>query len=107
MEYVSEGSTSWLTVAPKDKTGAAAAPSSATWKVHDQASGDELQAETALTPGTSMEITLTPEINTLVEPTNEYEIRVVTIELIFGLDDAKTEEYQYQVDRLKYMDRTP
>lgn len=107
MEKVKEGSTSWLTVSPKDKTGAPAAPSSATWAVNDQGSGQAIQAATPLTPGTSMEIVLTPAINTLLDPDHEFEIRVVTVEMDFGASDAKTEEYQYQVDRLKYMDRTP
>ena len=103
MPKVNEGSTAYLTVIPKDKNGAAQLPTSATWKVHDGRSDNEIQAETALTPGTSMEITLTPAINTLLDRSVEFEMRVVTVKAIYGVDDAVTGAYEYQVDRAEHI----
>lgn len=103
MEHVSEGSTCYVTCVPKDKTGVAQAPVSATWSVHDQRSDQEIQPDTVLTPGTSMEITLTPAINTLLNRSYEFEVRVVTVQVIYGATDAATGVYEYQVDRAEHL----
>lgn len=103
MERVSEGSTCYVTVVPKDKSGVAQAPVSATWSVHDKRTDEEIQPDTVLSPGTSMEITLTPAINTLRDRNYEFEVRVVTVKVTYGASDAVTGVYEYQVDRAEHL----
>jgi hypothetical protein len=104
MPEVNENSTCYLTVEPKDKDGAAAAPASGTFEVHDLESLTELVAATALTPSSSMEITLSgPIANVLQNSANTTEQRKVTIRLYFGVGDELNDEYIYTVNALDYV----
>jgi len=101
LERINEGTTSYLTFIPKDKNGAAQAPSACTWRAIDVESGQVLQADTSITPGTSVEITLTPAINTLFNSQQAAETRRVTVIATYGESDAAVGVYEYQVDRVK------
>lgn len=104
MPEVNERSTAYLTVEPKDKDGAAAAPASGTYEVHDLDTLTELVAPTALTPSTSMEIVLSgPIANVLQDPENTTEQRKVTIRLYYGANDELNDEYLYTVNALDYV----
>ena len=104
MPDVNERSTCYITVEPKDKNGAAAAPASGTYEVHDLATLLQLVAPTDLTPSTSMEIVLSgPIANVLQDPENSTEQRKVTVRLYYGANDELNDEYIYTVNALDYV----
>lgn len=100
---VMEKSTAYLSVSFRDKSGAAQAPTAATYKVHDKGSGQVLLPETTLEPAATVEITLPPSLNTLVDPSRSFETRVVTVAATFGVDDGVTNQYEYTVENLRYL----
>ena len=101
LERINEGTTAYLTFVPKDKNGVAQTPSACTWRAIDVESGQVLQADTSITPAASVEITLTPAINTLFNPQQAAETRRVTVIATYGTSDAAVGVYEYQVDRVK------
>lgn len=100
---VMEKSSAYLSVSFRDKAGAESNPASASWKAHDKASGRELQAETALPSGATVEITLPPSINTLVDTSKSFEIRVITVEALFGANDGVNQQFEYTVTNLAFV----
>jgi hypothetical protein len=97
LQQVNERSTAWLTVTFRDKTGAAQAPTSATYRIHDAGSGALVREAVLSAPGSTVEIVLTDEDNALRNPAAGYEKRRVTVEAQFGQGDAVTAEFVYQV----------
>lgn len=94
---VYEGNTAYLTVAFTDGDGVAALPTAVTWQCHDIKTGEELQAETAVTPATSVEITIPPSVNTLANADEQRETHRVTIKATYGDDDQATGKYDFVV----------
>lgn len=101
MERVNERSTAYLTVTPKDKTGAAQAPTALTWRIDDVFSGQEILDDTDVAgPGSTVELTLKPEYNRMLDAANRVERRRVTVTAEFGVDDQVCNEYIYEVVNL-------
>ncbi len=95
---VNEGSIAYLTVKFKDKTNALAAPASVTWEVHDVESGSVLLAATPIAPiANTVELTLTPTINTFVNSLNTEEQRRVTIKATWGVGNTTNAEVDYNI----------
>ena len=101
MEQVNERSTAYLTVTFKDKAGAAQQPTAASYRIDDVATGTEIRADTSLTPGTSVEITLTTADNAILSPRLEVEKHVVTVTGTYGENDAVRAQYVYEVVNLQ------
>lgn len=97
---VNEGSTAYVTVSLKDKAGALAAPASLTYSLHCLTTGAVLRDDVALTPGSQVEITLTPADNAIQNAGNLYETRLLTVAAGYGAGDALQADYEYQVKNL-------
>ena len=97
LQQVNEKSTAWLKLTFRDKAGAAQAPTSATYRIHDVGSGALVREAVLSSPASEVEITLTDEDNTLRNAAAPYEKRRVTVEASFGQGDAVTAEYVYLV----------
>lgn len=98
LESVNERSTAYLTVTFRDKAGAEQAPASASYRIDDAGSGQAVRAATPImAPGSTVEITLTPDDNRLLDEANPYERRRVTVAAEYGAADAVNVEYVYQV----------
>ncbi len=102
MPEVDERTTSYLTVAFKDKTGAAALPTAASYRIDCLTSGRVIRASTALAPSSSIEITLTPGDNTIQVPGNTLETRRVTVHAEYGAGDEINDQYDYDVVNLSH-----
>lgn len=100
----SELSTAWLTVTFYDKTGAAAVPVSASYRIDCRTTGTPIRAETALTitAEPSVEITLTPEDSQIISDVNKREIRTVTVKAVYGAGDQIYSEYDYFAENLRF-----
>lgn len=102
MDSVNENSTAYLTVAFADKTGAPAVPTSATYRIDDITNNVPIRASTALTPAASIEITLAPGDNAIAGRASEIH-RVTVTAQYGGAGDAVSNEYDYQVNNLRYI----
>jgi hypothetical protein len=101
---VNEGSVAYLTVKFYDKNNNLAAPSSATWEVHDIESGSVLLAATAIAPiANTVELTLTPTINTFISSLNDEETRRVTIKATWGVGSTTNAEVDYDINDLTWV----
>lgn len=101
MERVKEKSTAYLTVTFRDKAGSAQAPTSATYRIDDVATGTEVLNDTAIgTVAATVELTLPPSVNALLGTDNPHELRRVTVVALYGADDAVRDEYVYEVVNL-------
>ena len=101
---VNEKSDAYLTVKFYDKNNVLAAPASATWEVHDLESDTELLTATSITPiASSVELTLTPTINTFVSSLNDEETRRVTIKATWGVGSTTNEEVDYDITDLEWV----
>jgi hypothetical protein len=97
---INEQSTSYLTVQFTDKTGVPASPITLTYRIDCISSGTAVVPETALTPGTSVEITITAAQNVIVDTTNAKELKRVTLVAGFTNDEQHCEDYDYYVRNL-------
>ena len=99
MATIDDGTTCYVTVSPKDKSNAAAAPIAGTYRVVDVDSGVDVLAEESITANTplssAMELTLLGStVNVFVDPTRKTERRKVTVKLEYSSDDTLNSEYE-------------
>jgi hypothetical protein len=59
-----------------------------------------VKGDTALSVASSVEITLMPDDNAILNPGNSYEKRRVTVKATYGSSDGVNDEYDYQVKNL-------
>lgn len=101
MERVNEKSTAYLSITFRDKAGAAQAPAAAKYRIDDVVTGQPVRAETEIaSPGSTVELTLTVDDNTLKNPIAATEQRRVTVTGEYGAGDAVRAEYIYEVVNL-------
>ena len=101
MERVNEKSTAYLTVTFRDRAGAAQAPASAKYRIDDVTTGQQVRSDTDISlPGSTVELTLTVDDNTLKNPIAAAEQRRVTVTAEYGSGDAVRSEYIYEVINL-------
>lgn len=100
-DVVNEKTTSILTITFKDETGANVTPSSATYRIDDDASKTAIKATTSFSPsGPTHDLTITSNENRIVG-TEPYEHRTVTIEFDYGTGPKHgTADYHYVVANL-------
>lgn len=85
------------------RDGGAVAPTSMSYRVDCLTNDDEVMEDAAVTPGASIEIELTPEVNEIIGPTNSRGLRIVTITANYGDGEQITDDYKYYVvDKAKY-----
>lgn len=99
-ETVNEESSAYLTITFKDKSGNPVSPTSAVYRIDDVDSGTEIRADTALASSSSVEITLTPIDNQILNNTLDYETKRVTVKAVYGASDGVNDQYEYVVKNL-------
>jgi hypothetical protein len=101
---INEQSTAYLTITFKDENGDASQPSSSTYQIHDEASGTEIQSETALSPTAGVAtLTLTPAFNTIINSDLPWETRIVTIHGEYAGGQQINEICRYRVKNLGHI----
>jgi len=100
METVTEKTTSYLKVDFKDKDGLPTVPSSILYSVMDKASGVIVRSDTAIGASSTITITLNNADNTILDPTNRTEIRVVTVKASYGASDKFNDDFEYELVNL-------
>jgi hypothetical protein len=99
---VNEGSTAWLTVQFYDRAGAPEIPASVTYRIWDVASSIEIVPSTSLTPGSSVEITLTSDDNRILDDTLYREARKVIVTAGFAGSETLNQDYVYHVRNIAH-----
>ncbi len=100
MMQVNEGTTAYLSATFSDKTGTADTPSTITYRIDDVHSGTEIRNATTVTAASTVEITLSPVDNRILNTAQNYETRRVTVVASYGASDQVTAEYTYRVTPL-------
>ncbi len=99
---INEGTTCYIAASFTDKDGAALAPTSISYQIHDEESGDILLASTSVTPASSIEIRVPSAINAMHDAGRSSEIRVATIEAVYGDNDVIVDEVKWCVRNLRF-----
>lgn len=101
LDTLNEGSTGYLTVAFTDKDGAAATPSTVSYRIDCMTNGQEVKDDTAVTPASSVKIELGAADNAIIDQANPFEKRIVTVTADYGVDDACVDEFIYAVKNMQ------
>ena len=100
-DEINEGSSGFLTVAFTDKAGDPESPSSISYRIDDDASGDEVLGDTAIAAASSIEIPLPPSVNVSIG-TDRTQKRLVTVTATYGADDAIQSVFNYVLINLRF-----
>ena len=103
LSEVNENTSAFMTIVPKDTAGDAVTPTSMSYRIDCETTGTAIKAETSLTPGTSVAVTVTPTENRIITAANVEEIRVMTVECVYssGTDEIQ-EQFRWRVKNLEY-----
>jgi hypothetical protein len=100
MIIVPEGSTAWLDVVFKNKTGNNETPSFAEYRI-DTTDRSEIRTWTEVPAlSDSVELTLTPSDNTMADQNAKEQTNVVTVRAVFGSDGEHIDTYSYKVSNV-------
>lgn len=102
MAEVNEKSSSWITVTCTDKNGVAATPLTLTYRIDDLKSGESIVPTTSITPGSAVEIAITPDQNRILDVAAVREIRRITVIATYGLSDQTVQEFDYDVVNMSF-----
>jgi len=92
-----------VTVKPCDASGNSATPTTASYRIDDCLTGNELVAWTVLTPAATMTITVPASVNAIINnDRSSPEEKVVTLEFDKGLSTQHYAEYFYRVRNLRF-----
>jgi hypothetical protein len=85
---VTEGSTTWVSVAFLDREGVPQAPATISYRVDCLTTGTVMLAATSATPtGTTLTVRVPGNLNRIVNRTNATEVRRLTVKAGYGVDD--------------------
>ena len=95
--------TSWtLTATFSDENKAPVAPSSARYRIDDEASGVVIKGWTTITiTGPAVDIALSRADNDMHDTNAAEEVRVVTVDYTYGVDKGGDDEYRYALKNIK------
>ncbi len=104
LEIVNEKSSYFPTISFLDEDGNAVIPSAGKYWVYDITDQDapvEIKAETAFTPtASSFDFEILPTENRILDDTNDYEMRVLTVEFTYSTTRQGTAEHKWGVKNL-------
>jgi hypothetical protein len=104
MDEVNEKSTYVVKLTFKDENGVLVTPDSCTYRLDDEASGEELVEDTVVVPGaTYYNLTISSDSNSILNDDRKFEIKVLSVSFTFSTTKVGTAEYKYKVLNLKYL----
>lgn len=101
MRNVNEKGTLYVTVKFYDLDDDLFTPTSADYRVDCLTSGYEIRDWTAITPATSVTVTLTGEDNRIVDSRHSREIRQLVVRYVDEAGNEQKSQAQYRVDNLQ------
>ena len=104
MEDVNEKSTYVVTLSFKDENGVAVTPDSSTYRLDDEASGEEIIEDTVVIPtGTTYNAVISSTSNTILNDDKKYEVKVLSASFTYQTTKVGTAEHRYKLLNLKYL----
>ena len=100
-DEINEGSSGFLSVSFTDKDGALESPTSISYRIDDDVSGDEVLGDTAIAAAAAIEIPLPPSVNFTIGAENTQK-RLVTVVANYGADDAIKKVFNYVLINLRF-----
>lgn len=100
MEVITEGTSHYLTVEFRDKANVLAAPTGIFYRIDDVLTGTTILADTAIGSASSIEITITPAQNAIINPLNPTEVKRVTVKASYAASEAINDEFEYAIKNL-------
>lgn len=103
LAVINENSVGYIQISFYNKNGNLETPTSISYRIDDRGSEASVRTDTSFTPvANQIEITLEPGDNAILDDTNEYEYRVVTVTATYGANDQHIEEHEYAVKNLQF-----
>jgi hypothetical protein len=105
MDIINQETTYTLGLDFTDDQGGAVTPTSASYRIDDLESGNEVVPWTSIFPTTSsFDLVVTAEQNAMAGNSTDRETRVVTVKFGYSADSKQdTDEYRYWISRLPYL----
>ena len=100
MDIVNERTSSYISMAFFDNTGAPAIPASVTYSTKCRSTGIAIKTNVSVAPSANIVITLDALDNAIQTPANPTEIKALTIKASYGINDECNAEYVWQVQNL-------
>lgn len=101
---INERTTSYLSVAFRDKASALATPTAVSYRIDCLTTGQSVRPDTAVAPASEVEITLTADDNAMRNASNAAEVRRVTVVATYGSSaDQVTAQHDYSVTNLQFV----
>jgi len=104
MDEVNEKSTHFIDAAFTDEDGAPVTPSSGTYRIDDESPDGtcaEIKADTAFAPATpTHRFEVEPDENRILNSSKRYEVRLVTVTIVYNTNKSHSAEYRYRVKNL-------
>lgn len=101
MRTFPEGSQNWAEIRFLDKNDKPFVPTSAQWRLEDEASGVELVPWTAIPVSAKVDIAIPATANRILADFNNTETRVFTVQSDPSTDGQLSQEGSYKVTNLK------
>jgi hypothetical protein len=98
--WVWDGSSGNLILGFYNADGEPDVPDQITYRIKCETNGVEIKEETEVTPDEVVTIRLTSSENALINPSNRFEVRSVTVKAGYGADDDEVRKFPYLVKNL-------
>lgn len=104
MEEVNEKTTYVVTLSFKDESGVSVIPDSLTYRLDDEASGEEVIEDTVVVPtGATYNVVISSTSNIILNDDKRNEVRVLTASFVYQTTKIGTAEFKYKLLNLKYL----
>lgn len=103
MEELNEKSTAYITLEFLGDDGLPAVPNTLQYRIDDVHTGAAVKGITTLTPGISVELTLTPDDLTIINQMRQREVKRITVIAGYGVSDYLREELDVAVKNLGFV----
>ena len=105
MEEVNERSTYVVVLSFKDENEVAVIPDSLTYRLDDEATGEELIEDTVVIPTSSTySVVIASTVNAILNDDRKFEIKVLTASFTYATTKVGTADHRYKLLNLKYLD---
>lgn len=102
MQTINEKTTYVVNLAFKDEDNVPVTPNSANYTLYNYTSSSTVKDLTTITvTGSNVDLEILYNYNSIVNPANEYEMMLLTVDFVFDVTKRGTSEYRYLIKNLK------
>lgn len=102
MQTINEKTTYVVNLAFKDEDSLPVTPNSANYTLYNYTSSSTVKDLTTITiTGSDQDLEILYNYNSIINPANEQELMLLTVEFVFDVTKRGTSEYRYLIKNLK------